>query len=152
MVIGWYCKTRLGNTEQKGRAGESIFLRSLLRSVRSSYFVLRNQRSGLRARYRPRPRIASNRRRIAITTTNDDVRSRSYGASAQAARKSRMKESYKVEIGHQLWPRVMRGNRQLFRRSVHRGTARLSIELRKHYRLRWPTQSYLGEGYSHVGR
>ena len=75
-----------------------------------------------------------------------------YGASAQAARKSRMKESYKVEIGHQLWPRVMRGNRQLFRRSVHRGTARLSIELRKHYRLRWPTQSYLGEGYSHVGR
>lgn len=87
-----------------------------------------------------------------VTTTNYELRRRSYGASAQAARKSRMKESYKVEIGHQLWPRVMRGNRQLFRRSVHRGTARLSIELRKHYRLRWPTQSYLGEGYSHVGR
>ena len=69
MAIGWYCKTRLGNTEQKGRAGESIFLRSLLRSVRSSYFVLRTQRSGLRTRPRPRLRIASNRRRITITKT-----------------------------------------------------------------------------------
>ena len=41
--------------------------------IRSAYFVLRNQRSGRRAR--PRPRIASNRRRITITTTNYDVRS-----------------------------------------------------------------------------
>ena len=43
-----------------------------------------------------------------------------------------MKESYKVRPSQSPWPRVMRVVGQLMARSVHRGTAGLCIELRKH--------------------
>ena len=54
-----------------------------------------------------------------------------------------MKESYKVKTSHQLWPRVMRGRGQLRQRSVHRGTTRLCIELRKQHRSTRPNPSWL---------
>jgi hypothetical protein len=69
-----------------------------------------------------------------------------------SAMDSRLKESYKVKISHQLWPRVMRLNGRLFRRSVRRGTTRPCIELRKPHRLWWPTLSCYGKGSSHVER
>jgi len=43
-----------------------------------------------------------------------------------------MKVSYKERPSQSPWPRVMRIGGQLPRRSVHRGTSGLCIELRKH--------------------
>ena len=43
-----------------------------------------------------------------------------------------MKESYEVRPSQSPWPRVMRVVGQPAGRSVHRGTARLCIELRNH--------------------
>ena len=67
------------------------------------------------------------------TPEEEEKRKKGQGASAKAGGRSRMKESYKVRPSQPPWPRVMRSTGQPAGRSVHRGTAGLCIELRKHF-------------------
>ena len=62
-----------------------------------------------------------------------------------------MKVSYEVRFSQSPWPRVMRYVGQPTHRSVHRGIARLCIELRNQVSAR-PTLLNHGEGNSDVER
>ena len=67
-----------------------------------------------------------------IGGVGEEAEIRGQGASAQAGGKQRMEESCEIRPSQPSRPRVMRRVGQPTGRSVHRGTARLCIELRNH--------------------